>query len=70
MPHHPIPGNMWTEVLSTADRPQKKKKKKKKTLEALLAKLMCPLYTLGRVYKPTMPGPFTLPFTDPLAVVY
>ena len=27
-PHHPIPGNMWTEGLSTADRPQKKKKKK------------------------------------------
>ena len=25
-PHHPIPGNMWTEGLSTADRPQKKKK--------------------------------------------
>ena len=24
--HHPIPGNMWTEGLSTADRPQKKKK--------------------------------------------
>ena len=24
-PHHPIPGNMWTEGLSTADRPQKKK---------------------------------------------
>ena len=23
-PHHPIPGNMWTEGLSTADRPQKK----------------------------------------------
>ena len=23
--HHPIPGNMWTEGLSTADRPQKKK---------------------------------------------
>ena len=22
--HHPIPGNMWTEGLSTADRPQKK----------------------------------------------
>ena len=27
-PHHQIPGNMWTEGLSTADRPQKKKKKK------------------------------------------
>ena len=26
-PHHPIPDNMWTEGLSTADRPQKKKKK-------------------------------------------
>ena len=25
-PHHPIPGNMWTEGLSTADRPQKRKK--------------------------------------------
>ena len=25
-PHHTIPGNMWTEGLSTADRPQKKKK--------------------------------------------
>ena len=25
-PHHPIPGNMWTESLSTVDRPQKKKK--------------------------------------------
>ena len=25
-PHHPIPGNMWTEGLSTADRPQKKNK--------------------------------------------
>ena len=24
-PHHPIPGNMWTKGLSTADRPQKKK---------------------------------------------
>ena len=24
--HHPVPGNMWTEGLSTADRPQKKKK--------------------------------------------
>ena len=24
-PHCPIPGNMWTEGLSTADRPQKKK---------------------------------------------
>ena len=23
-PHHPIPGNIWTEGLSTADRPQKK----------------------------------------------
>ena len=29
-PHHPIPGNMWTEGLSTADRLQKKEKKKKK----------------------------------------
>ena len=28
MPHHPVPDNMWTEGLSTADRPQKKKKKK------------------------------------------
>ena len=26
-PHHPIPGNMWTESLSTADGQQKKKKK-------------------------------------------
>ena len=26
--HHPIPGSMWTEGLSTADRSQKKKKKK------------------------------------------
>ena len=25
-PHHPIPGNMWTEGLNTAERPQKKKK--------------------------------------------
>ena len=25
--HHPIPSNMWTEGLSTADRPQKEKKK-------------------------------------------
>ena len=25
-PHHPVPGNMWTEGLSTADRLQKKKK--------------------------------------------
>ena len=24
-PHHPVPGNMWTEGLSTADQPQKKK---------------------------------------------
>ena len=24
-PHHPIPGYMWAEGLSTADRPQKKK---------------------------------------------
>ena len=23
-PHHPVPGNMWIEGLSTADRPQKK----------------------------------------------
>ena len=28
-PHHPVPGNMWTEGLSTADGPQQKKKKKK-----------------------------------------
>ena len=28
VPHHRIPGNMWTEGLSTADRPQKKKKYK------------------------------------------
>ena len=27
VPDRPIPGNMWTEGLSTADRPQKKKKK-------------------------------------------
>ena len=26
-PHHPVHDNMWTEGLSTADRPQKKKKK-------------------------------------------
>ena len=25
VPLHPIPGNMWTEGLSTFDRPQKKK---------------------------------------------
>ena len=25
-PHHPVPGNMWTEGLSRADRQQKKKK--------------------------------------------
>ena len=29
-PHHPVPGSMWTEGLSTTDRPQRKKKKKKK----------------------------------------
>ena len=43
-PHHPIPGNMWTEGLSMADRPQKKKKvvlrKKLKALVIRVARLL------------------------------
>ena len=31
--HHPIPGNMWTEGLSTADLPQKKKKEEEEEEE-------------------------------------
>ena len=32
-PHHPIPGNMWTEGLSTADQPQKKKEEEEEEEE-------------------------------------
>ena len=41
-PNHPIPGNMWTEGLSTADRPQKKKKSNHTVVRATIA--VCSAY--------------------------
>ena len=38
-PHHPIPDNMWTEGLSTADRPQKKKNQITSSSEPLIEEI-------------------------------